>query len=78
MTDDKWVVAALTGTDGRMSDLPKGGHQFPDPTKWVGGTGRGGGSWYCPSCGQAYFLTKPKKSRWWRNWSAPDGYWRAR
>jgi hypothetical protein len=36
-----------------------------------------GQRWICPSCGTTYRLSRPKPERWWRNWSAPHGYWRA-
>lgn len=32
--------------------------------------------WTCPCCGAEYRLTKPKPMRWWRQYFAPDGYWR--
>jgi hypothetical protein len=34
-----------------------------------------GNRWTCPNCGTTYRLTRPKPSRWWRNWEAPLGMW---
>lgn len=45
---------------------------FPDPAKYSAGIGNW---WRCPKCLTAYRLTKPKRQRWWRNWSAPNGHW---
>jgi transposase-like protein len=32
--------------------------------------------WTCPECGTTYVRRrKIKRTRWWRNWFAPDGHW---
>jgi hypothetical protein len=46
---------------------------FPDPKDF-----RTGARWTCQNCGTSYKLSRPKPERWWRNWSAPAGHWRAR
>lgn len=45
--------------------------QYPDPASH-----KAGDRWTCPRCGSTYKLTRPKPERWWRNWSAPYGWWR--
>ncbi len=35
-----------------------------------------GDRWMCGGCGTVYRLTGPKPPRFWRNWSAPNGYWK--
>lgn len=35
-----------------------------------------GDLWICPDCASEYRLSRRKPERWWRNWSAPHGYWR--
>ena len=52
------------GTEIHICEVPRQPDLFPV-----------GYGFKCLTCGAQYIRRRAVKERWWRNWSAPDGYW---